>query len=194
MLKRFTLKHARKLVPYRSTAVLNDWMSKGILAAERPDGSRRSHFTPWQLLDLLVVDQMSQLGLFQKQYLGKNFLSLERGEGNIHESFDFTPDEVNDDSINPDERSREHAINFYKRYSGQVFIGIDIRRLSQKVTDRNKAGMLYYHVEYFQALDPLLSEQVLSWKDRYALGETLCLIHVRRLKERVESTLGIKIT
>jgi hypothetical protein len=163
------MKSARSLLPHRSNSVIQDWISKGIVEASSSKGTGDPYqFTFYQLLDLMVVDQLSLLGVFQKPYRGLNIIDPKVDGGNVYEVFEYVPLEEDEAKIIPPTRSRQNAISFYKKYLCRVIITISLKRMKPPLDDnllekkqtkteaaRSKVGMLYYNINYF-AEDPKL--------------------------------------
>jgi hypothetical protein len=159
-----TMKEARALLPHRSNSVIQDWIQKGIVIASESKGTGVPYgFTFYQLLDLMVVDQLSLLGVFQKPYEGQNIINPPTNKGNVFEIFEYLD---LDSSLRADAhdlmRTRNNAISFYKKYLCKVLISIYLKRIepapNKKAANRkpgktegsrSKVGMLYYNITYF---------------------------------------------
>jgi hypothetical protein len=215
-----TMKEARILLPHRGNSVIQDWIQKGIVEASESKGTGKPfEFTFYQLLDLMVVDQLSLLGVFQKPYEGLNKIDPATNKGNVFEVFE---DWGSDPSLWIDAqnltRTRKNAIEFYKKYLCQVIITIYLKRVEprpdkktagMKKGSRSKVGMLYYNITYFpedprlyssqkgfvNRNDPcqIINEEVDAWRYGKMLdkGATLCMISVDLLRKHIQETLEL---
>jgi hypothetical protein len=202
----WTLKKARKLLPHRSDSGIQDWVEKGIVACQKAEGTGHSHqFDKYELLHLMVCDQMSALGLFAKPYRGENIYDRDHGTGNVIEVFHY-PNQIDVAKRIPKTRNPLNAIEFYRLHEGIVIIAIDVMRsrphldshfqpVERTVTAMRKAkvGQIYYWVSFFQDTEKLFIQEVDVWhRGNAGKGDTLGLISVTHLRNRLESALGIQ--
>ena len=203
----WTRKKARKLLPHRSDSVIQDWVEKGIAACQKAEGTGHAHlFDKYELLHLMVCDQLSALGLLAKPYLGENIYDRAHGTGNIIEVFDYPEDKDADKRI-PRYRNPSNAIEYYRLHEGNVIIAIDVMRtrphldsslqpIEKTVTAmrKSKVGQIYYWITYVKDSDEILRDEIGLWHRGTTVGKgaTLCLISVTHLRDRLESVLGIQ--
>lgn len=162
----WTMKDARLLLPHRSNSVVQDWIGKGIVSASTKEGGQgtgnRWLFTLYQLWDLVVVDQLAALRVFDKPYKGRNNAGKEPGDGNVREFFYYPDASDRDPRLYPSERKRDHAIAFYRTFGRDVLISVAVTRrpplyddelqpipLTKRERSRAKVGMLLYNIVYY---------------------------------------------
>jgi hypothetical protein len=200
----FGMKDFRKLLPHRSNSLIQDWVTNKIFLVSQKHESGAPYETkdPYELIDLLVVDQFSALGMFSKPYQGVNRPPTTSKDGNIWEIFSYVPDDTPPEVADPAIRSRSNAIEFYRKWRGRVIIAISLIRTrsvsrSKAKTEfgksRSKQGLLYYSLDYFRSTTDRVDEEISVWKQGNAAyhGPTLCLISVELLKQQIELTLDV---
>lgn len=217
-----TMKDARKLLPHRSNSVIQDWISKKNVSVTS-SGSGTGHafgFTKHQFWDLMVIDQFSALGMLSKPYDGPNYRDDKPGKGHIREVFEFPDEEdIDPNDVFPPQRSREHALAYYRKFGSKILIRIALmRRKTLSVASvkhstkkrskekRSKLGMLYYNVTYIPEKKdlyekvprpehpyPILDEIAEYWRKGTiaGMGSCICLISLDLLAEHVSLTLGL---
>jgi hypothetical protein len=216
------MKEARLLLPHRSNSVIQDWIRKGVAAASPPQGTGYPYqFTFFELLDLLVVDQLSLLGVFQKPYRGPN--NYDRATiGNVYEAFDYLPLDKPDERRYPTTRDRKNAIDFYRQYDCRVIVTISLKRYQPQLDEdwlpkkqtkveaqRSKVGQLYFNIDYFAEDRSLYTDQtdfevsenphqmiideVENWREGNTVGKgpTLCMISVDLLRKFIQEKLEL---
>lgn len=166
------MKEVRQVVPHRSNSVIEDWISKGILATSSgirtpdstgPGTGKLYEFEGLQVVDAGVIDQYSTLGLLSKPYAGPNLTRYKEDQGNVRECFMFPRQSGEPRAIYaanfvidvPQIRTRENALAYYRKFDCKVLISIHLKRrafegkLSKKDRERLKVGQVDYHVMYF---------------------------------------------